>query len=133
MKKSHALVTLTLALSAIASPAWAQSSVTAPKTESVKVLDLRPPDITKSPTLQRMASAQARTIPEKIEVIGSPELLPQTDSEKPRPWMGPAAVFWGFVHPLSAWRILAPLDPEIAQQSSGPPNLDYEVLRMSTK
>ena len=93
--------------------------------ESTKPLDLKPADIRKLFKPEQIAKSISGTI-EKVEVTSSPELLPQTDSEMPQPWFGPAAPLWALSHPKSAWRILAPVSPDLL---SGPPDLDAENLR----
>src|SRR5215831_8869040 len=96
------------------------------KPSASKPLDLKPPDIRKLFKPEQITKGASGDTIEKVEVAGTRELLPQTDREMPKPWMGPAALVWAFVHPTSAWRIFAPLTPDQAQAMSGPPDLDYE-------
>ena|SRR5215831_4947094 len=108
----------------VASKAVASKPIATPNV--TKPLDLKTPDIRKLFKPDEITkSASGETI-EKIEVAGTRELLPQTDTEMPKPWMGPGALVWAFIHPTSAWRIFAPLTPDQAQAMNGPPDLDYE-------
>ena len=72
------------------------------------VLDLKTPDIRDVMTQEELAAATA-TPPDELEIIG-PETVAVHGA--PQPVYVPsgfAALYWAAIHPLSAWRILAPV------------------------
>ena len=106
-----------LALGTAAPAAWAVStqgtSTTLnvpleipPKPPAPRMLDLRPPDIDEVMSADEMAAALPN--PEDTEVIG-PEAV--VHGAPPAPYVpgGFAALYWAVTHPVSAWRILTPV------------------------
>jgi hypothetical protein len=72
------------------------------------VLDLKAPDIRDVMTPDELVAATA-TPPDEFEIIG-PETVAVHGA--PQPVYVPsgfAALYWAAIHPLSAWRILAPV------------------------
>ena len=72
------------------------------------VLDLKAPDIRDVMTPDELAAATA-VPPDEFEIIG-PETVAVHGA--PQPVYVPsgfAALYWAAIHPLSAWRILAPV------------------------
>lgn len=72
------------------------------------VLDLKAPDIRDVMTADELAAATA-TPPDEFEIIG-PETVAVHGA--PQPVYVPSgfgALYWAAIHPLSAWRILAPV------------------------
>ncbi len=72
------------------------------------ILDLKAPDIREVMTPDELAAATA-TPPDEFEIIG-PETVAVHGA--PQPVYVPsgfAALYWAAIHPLSAWRILAPV------------------------
>lgn len=79
-----------------------------------KPLDLRPPDITNLYTREQLDRLLARIDKniEEVEVRGAPVPAP---TFTPRVWGGIAAPIWALLHPLQAWRIIAPVPPDQAR------------------
>ncbi|HEY6927790.1 MAG TPA: hypothetical protein VI653_30220 [Steroidobacteraceae bacterium] len=72
------------------------------------VLDLKAPDIRTVMTADELAAATAMP-PDEFEIIG-PETVAVHGA--PQPVYVPsgfAALYWAAIHPLSAWRILTPV------------------------
>lgn len=90
-----------------------------------KLLDLRPPDITRLYTSQQLAALLEKLDEENIEEVeveGSPIPAP---TFTPRVWPGIAAPFWALLHPTQAWRIFAPMAPDQARSiGSKPPDTE---------
>lgn len=73
-------------------------------------LDLRAPDITQIYTARQIETLLARTTDPDME-----EVHVQRSFQRPTMpvvWSGIAAPVWALLHPLQAWRILAPLPQE---------------------
>ena len=72
------------------------------------VLDLKAPDIRDVMSADELAAATAMP-PDELEIIG-PETVAVHGA--PQPVYVPsgfAALYWAAIHPLSAWRILTPV------------------------
>jgi hypothetical protein len=72
-----------------------------------RVLDLKAPDVRDVMTTDEMAAAL--NPPSDVEVLESGAVA--VHSEQPAPYVpgGFAALYWAALHPLSAWRIFAPV------------------------
>ncbi len=78
------------------------------KAPDAHVLDLKAPDIRDVMSADEVAAATA-TPPEEFDIIG-PETVAVHGA--PQPVYVPsgfAALYWAAIHPLSAWRILTPV------------------------
>lgn len=73
-------------------------------------LDLRAPDITRIYTARQIEALLARTTDPDMEEIHVQRSFQR--SATPVVWRGIAAPAWALLHPLQAWRILAPLPQE---------------------
>lgn len=72
------------------------------------VLDLKVPDVRDVMTQEQLAAATS-VAPDELEILG-PETVAVHGA--PQPVYVPsgfAALYWAAIHPLSAWRILAPV------------------------
>lgn len=78
------------------------------KASDAHVMDLKAPDIREVMTPEELAAATAPP-PDEFEIIG-PETVAVHGA--PQPVYVPsgfAALYWAAIHPLSAWRILTPV------------------------
>lgn len=91
-----------------------------PSQQAVRRLDLRAPDVTKIYSAQQLRSLLMQASGAELEEVQVRR--PYTQPATPAVWRGIAAPFWAVLHPLQAWRILAPLPPE---QTAG---LQYQAL-----
>lgn len=108
-----------LTLGAAVPAAWAVSVPEPPKTQfsvpiqpadtppTPRILDLKAPDVRDVMTTEEMAAAL--NPPPDVEVLESGAVA--VHSEQPAPYVpgGFAALYWAALHPLSAWRIFAPV------------------------
>lgn len=72
-----------------------------------RILDLKSPDIRDVMTADEMAAALAPT--DELEVIGPDAVAVHGATPAPYVPAGFGALYWAALHPLSAWRILAPV------------------------
>ena len=81
---------------------------TAPTPPRPRVLDLKVPDIHQVMSAEQIAAAIPN--PDDVQVIG-PETV-QVRGATPAPYVpgGFAALYWAATHPMSAWRILTPVE-----------------------
>ena len=73
---------------------------------SPRILDLKAPDIRDVMTADEMAAALAP--PDELEVIGPDAVAVHGATPAPYVPSGFGALYWAALHPMSAWRILAP-------------------------
>jgi hypothetical protein len=110
------IVAAGLALNGVGAHADDVASAATPAAAApAKLLDLRPPEITKlysSEQLAALLEKLEREHIENVEVEGAPVPPP---SFTPRVWPAIAAPFWALLHPTQAWRILAPIPPDQAR------------------
>jgi len=106
---------IVLALGAAVPATWADSSppfsvpVHSAASPPVKrTLDLRPPDIRVVMPADELNAALPN--PDETELVGEPETV-QVQGAPPASYIpgGFAALYWAATHPVSAWRILAPV------------------------
>jgi hypothetical protein len=105
---------LAFAYAAATNDSAAPSAADNPPPAPAKPLDLRAPDITKLYTREQLDRllAQLNDTIEEVEVEGAP-VPPPTFT--PQVWGGIAAPLWALLHPLQAWRIIAPVAPDQAR------------------
>jgi hypothetical protein len=72
-----------------------------------RILDLKAPDIRDVMTADEMAAALAP--PDELEVIGPDAVAVHGATPAPYVPAGFAALYWAALHPVSAWRILVPV------------------------
>lgn len=78
---------------------------------TARPLDLRPPNFL-APQWQRRL--QGPTVDHSLDVPSMDYVVVTPSSEAPNTTLAPAglgSVFWVFLHPLQAWRVLAPVQP----------------------
>lgn len=73
-------------------------------------LDLRAPDIARIYTARQIEALLAQTADPDMEEVHVRRSFQRPAT--PVVWSGIAAPVWAMLHPLQAWRILAPLPPE---------------------
>lgn len=72
------------------------------------VLDLKAPDIRDVMTQEQLAAATS-VPPDELEIIGPETVAVHGAAQPVYVPSGFAALYWAAIHPLSAWRILAPI------------------------
>jgi hypothetical protein len=72
-----------------------------------RIMDLKAPDIRDVMTQDEMAAALAPT--DELEVIGPDAVAVHGATPAPYVPAGFGALYWAALHPMSAWRILAPV------------------------
>jgi hypothetical protein len=99
----------------------AQKTLIAPAPAPQK-LDLRAPDVTQLFSAEQLNQILDRSRSENIEEIeveGARGKVPPPSS--PYVWPTIAAPIWALLHPLQAWRIIAPIPPDRARLMAGGP------------
>jgi hypothetical protein len=95
-----------------------------------KKLDLRAPDVTQLFSAEQLNRIFDRTRGENIaevEVEGARDKVPPPSS--PYVWPTIAAPIWALLHPLQAWRIIAPIPHDRARlMAGGPPDFTTGYL-----
>ena len=82
----------------------------------LKLLDLRPPDITDLYTQQQLARLIAKMETDNIEEIEVEGARIPPPMFTPDVWLGTfGATLWGLLHPTQSWRIFAPIPPDRAR------------------
>jgi hypothetical protein len=107
---------IVLALGAAVPATWADSSPpfsvavhsAASPPVNHRTLDLTPPDIRDVMPADELNAALPN--PDETEFVGEPETV-QVQGAPPAPYIpgGFAALYWAATHPVSAWRILVPV------------------------
>lgn len=108
-----------LTLGAAIPTGWAAGAATPPKTQfsvpiqaadtppTPRILDLKAPDVRDVMTTDEMAAAM--NPPNDVEVLESGSVAVHSETPPPYVPSGFAALYWAAIHPLSAWRIFAPV------------------------
>lgn len=90
----------------------------APASQAATRLNLRLPDITSFLSQEQIDTVLSKTADrdtlEEVEVEGS-RLRRVVPAATPEVWQGIASPVWAILHPLQAWRILAPIPPDRAR------------------
>jgi hypothetical protein len=120
--KTAALALLLAGLAGVASAAPPPERPAVAPTSVPKKLDLRAPDITRLFPAEQLTQILDRTRGENIEEIeveGARGKVPPPSS--PYVWPTIAAPIWALLHPLQAWRIIAPIPQDRARLMAGGP------------
>ena len=98
----------------VAAPAVAASpgteAIPQPEPARLRRLDLRAPDIARIYTVRQIEALLAQTTDPDMEEVHVRRSFRRPAT--PVVWNGIAAPVWAMLHPLQAWRILAPLPQE---------------------
>jgi hypothetical protein len=100
------------------------------QTAPPRKLDLRAPDITKLYTPEQLNGILEASRTDNIEEVEVEAARGKTHAPStPDVWGGLAAPVWALIHPLQAWRIIAPLPPDRTRMmASSPPDFTTGYL-----